>query len=250
MIGRWHTPDPLAEIYSSWSPYHYAMNNPIRYTDVFGMGAGDFHNENGKYLGTDGIDDDKVYVVTDKQEKKEIKATNKEGGTTQSSDVSSAVETTKTELGESLNVLNRTESNGGNQEECSVVTESGEVIKGETGSADSKTLSDGTVVKTTTLPSNEGNNNTSIHSHPTAANVTSDGKIESSSATVPGPNDPGVFKGYKRNIIVGNLGYSSGQKQMDGSVTVSTPSQGAVIYDRNSKPLVQLKQKAIERIIK
>ena len=226
------------------------MNNPIRYTDVFGMGAGNFYDENGKYLGTDGIDDDKVYIVTDNNEKKEIKATDKGGGTTQVGDVSSSVETTQTELGESLNVLDRTVSNGGNQEECSVVTKGGQVIKGETGSADSKTLSDGTVVKTTTLPSNEGNDNTSIHSHPTAANVTSDGKIESSSATEPGPNDPGVFKGYNRNIIVGNLGYSSGQKQMDGSVTVSKPSQGAVIYDRNSKPLVQLTRKALKRITK
>jgi hypothetical protein len=68
------------------------MNNPIRFTDVFGMGAGDFYDENGKFLGTDGNDDGKIYVVTDKQEKKAIKQTNKDGGTTQVSDVNSATE--------------------------------------------------------------------------------------------------------------------------------------------------------------
>lgn len=91
-LGSWTTQDPLAKTYSSWSPYHYVMNNPIRFTDVFGMGAGDFYDENGKYLGTDGNDDGKLYVVTDKQEKKEIKNSNKAGGTSQVSDVKSATE--------------------------------------------------------------------------------------------------------------------------------------------------------------
>ena len=250
MIARWHSIDPLAEYYYSTSSYHYALNNPIRYVDVFGMGGADFFDENGNKIGTDGKDDDVVYIVTDKEEKKEIKNKDKKNGTTDPNNVKSKIETTKTELKESLNVLDRTEKNGGNREEASVVTENGEVIRGETGSSESQTLSDGTVVKTTEVPANEGNNNTFIHSHPTAVNVTSDSKIESSSATVPGPKDPGVFKGYKRNIIVGNLGYASGQKQLDGSISISTPSQGAVIYDRNSKPLIQLKRKAIKKIIK
>jgi len=92
IVSRWISPDPLSQEYLSWSPYHYAMNNPIRYTDVLGMGAGDFYDEDGKYLGTDGKDDGKLYVVTDKQEKKQIKTTNKAGGTTQVDDVKSETE--------------------------------------------------------------------------------------------------------------------------------------------------------------
>lgn len=40
-LGRWHSIDPLAEVYQSHSPYHYALNNPIRYKDILGMGAED-----------------------------------------------------------------------------------------------------------------------------------------------------------------------------------------------------------------
>ena len=55
--------DVLFEKYPSISPYCYTKNNPLIYVDPTGKNFGDFVDENGCFIGTDGIDDGKVYVL-------------------------------------------------------------------------------------------------------------------------------------------------------------------------------------------
>ena len=39
-LGRWLTPDPLADKYPGWSPYNYCLNNPLKLVDPDGNDPG------------------------------------------------------------------------------------------------------------------------------------------------------------------------------------------------------------------
>lgn len=53
VISRWLSPDPMSEKYMSWSPYNFAINNPILFVDPDGrdVNLGNLYekDENGKY---------------------------------------------------------------------------------------------------------------------------------------------------------------------------------------------------------
>jgi hypothetical protein len=55
VVSRWLSPDPLAAKYTSWSPYNFTTNNPIRFIDPDGRAVTDhYFNSTGTYLGSDG----------------------------------------------------------------------------------------------------------------------------------------------------------------------------------------------------
>ncbi|WP_306353669.1 hypothetical protein [Flavobacterium sp. '19STA2R22 D10 B1'] len=64
--SRWLSPDPLSEEFPDWTPYRFGFNNPIRYNDPTGMleNDGDYFDKNGQYLGSDNIDDKKIYITS------------------------------------------------------------------------------------------------------------------------------------------------------------------------------------------
>jgi RHS repeat-associated protein len=65
VLGRWHTVDQMAHLRESLTPYNYCSNNPITRIDPDGALDGDFFDRQGNYLGTDGVEDGKVYVLNE-----------------------------------------------------------------------------------------------------------------------------------------------------------------------------------------
>jgi RHS repeat-associated protein len=55
--------DPMSDKYPHLSSYAYCANNPVMLIDPDGRECGDFVNENGKIIGSDGKKDNKTYLL-------------------------------------------------------------------------------------------------------------------------------------------------------------------------------------------
>ncbi len=254
-IGRTPVQDPLSEMFYSISPYSFLNNSPLRYIDPDGRMAVDFdtdlYNTDGKKIGTDGVDNGVKMVVTDKKEARQISKTK---GNVDLSTVQSGVTLpSDATLQESLNVLDRTIANGGLREESSIVMNDGTVIQGQTGSM--PTVVNGVQTATASLPNlpagtTPADAEATIHSHPTTVQQVGN-QIFPQSASTPSATDRGTFSQYNTNIIVGPLGtVNNATTNPNGTLNIPNRPNGAVIYDRNTTPQVELTKKAIQNILK
>ncbi len=63
LMTMWLSVDPMADKYPGISPYSYCAWNPVKLVDPDGREIGDFYGKSGQYLGNDGKNDGKVYVM-------------------------------------------------------------------------------------------------------------------------------------------------------------------------------------------
>ena len=144
LTTMWLSVDPMSDKYPSISPYAYCAWNPVRLIDPDGREIGDYYDTKGNYLGWDGNNDNNVYIVGNRADKKRIKNNDKEGRTTSVADLQSEplLKTTYGVLREACDVLDRAEKNSGQtQKECSVVDyKSGLGVSSPTGESQSASL--------------------------------------------------------------------------------------------------------------
>ena len=126
-LSIWLSVDPMSDKYASLSPYVYCADNPVKLVDPNGEEIGDYFSMSGRYLGTDGKNDDKIYFVSNMADKRKIRQNDKAGLTTAVSTVNVKITTTKCALWAAEDVYNRTVKNGGFCEEASLVFPDGNI---------------------------------------------------------------------------------------------------------------------------
>ena len=104
LTTMWLSVGPMSDKYSSLSPYNYCAWNPVKLVDPEGREIADFYNLKGEWIGTDGNNDGKIFLVTDDSDVSAILANgdNCDIQTTQVSDVKSAIELPSVEIREEM----------------------------------------------------------------------------------------------------------------------------------------------------
>ncbi len=251
-VGRWMSRDPLSIKQPGWSTYKAFLDNPVLFIDP--DGKTEFYNKKGKHIGSDGESNNLIAIVNQKSLSKTIKASKRngdlfealgsinngstfDGGFALDKDILSSAsslltaalnEGTNRELGQVMKP--KLDGNGGFIP--SLVVKGMEVSSGRNA--------------TVNLPSMDGKETISLHSHPTGrfGDKVYPSEASSIQATDGGPSDEELFPNFEMNITVGRRGISS-----DGLSIDKTPNIN-VYGSRIDNRIGGVSQKAAKRILK
>ena len=199
----------------------------MRFIDPDGMLEGDFYDEDGKYIGTDGINDSKKYIVTDKSEAKQIKKTDKAGGTTQRTNVSSSIEKPSVDVMNAANTaVSNTDATG--YENGFVAATDGTTSSNQTNN------NDGSVKLGPGYQELEGQGKQTsfdVHTHPNKVTINPNGTYTADDPNPSGtPGQPGADYGYR------GMKESNGQVNepswVVGTQTTVTDNNGTMITNQ------------------
>jgi len=208
-IGRWFSVDPLAAKQPGWSTYKFGLNNPLVFIDP--SGETEFYF-NGKWIGTDGQDNDLIAVVESNKVKRQIKKNTRKGHFSDPVNITKAAERKdgmliihKSVLIESLRVLERAKTPKGETHEFGNTMvkigneffRTGPIVEG---------LGDGMGLPN--FGGLAGKLDVSIHSHRTWHMEGTDQYIplHASEDKDDLPGDQSAFEHFEVNIIVGKMG--------------------------------------------
>jgi len=231
-LSVWLSVDPMAAKYPSLSPYVYCADNPVRLVDPDGEEIGDFYDQWGRKIGSDGHADDIVFIVSDQNSQNQIKENRRNHGYTNADDVKVDVATTYDVLREAADVYERTVRNGGYNEEASALPTN--------GSPNDWAKQSGVNEHSVEVPLPQGD--VFIHSH-TLRKRNPQNPCDYATPKVISKKDITHFNDFKLNIVVGD----------DGGDCIGGVLQGRIatvsFYDSNSKNLLNLPLTVVKKIV-
>ena len=269
MLGRMLSPDIVVQqtdYTQSYNRYSYCFNNPLRFTDPTGWVSGDFYWK-GKCIGSDGIDDGKVYLLRDgidpelsyRQLKEARKFIKKNSGNTEAFaknsvayDTSIAIEGSESVRKQMLDIVSQDDGSGGspqdkpenNREYGGYITKDGEVIQVSPGPLGTLTTENASAE--ITMP-NESDGCSTFHGHPSGTVQYSQRSERGLSTRTKGySQSPSGWKkcgkwGDIDNAIPGTVNYVFGRG--NGMVYVYTDKGVQAVFNANNFDFVTLKAK-------
>ncbi len=251
-VSIWMSADLMAEKYPNVNGYVYCKESPVVFVDPDGRKVdtppGDYFSIDGKtYLGSDNIDDKKIYISQgNKTNFLTADKTEVPGGLVTLTSIKTSLLLTNSPSSHQI-----PDTKGGNHEVRVDVDSNG--ISTFTTGGKSYIDSDGIArggVNSIDMNGRVNESNSVIvgHSHPTAT-IIENGSAYTFKANEPTADDLISFKNHKVNFISGNIERQEVTRNLDGSYNTPINKQGAVFYDSSGAPKLTIQSKVVDNII-